>query len=124
MSMSEDQLRWERLEDELRRVADVASEIGGEAHDAASIALGAVANAIAKATDHPAQPTDAVPELPEWIVTSPNKYGGVPYWRITLPNGSHTYFASNILPEEFGRIAEACRILAARRRAKEIPPLA
>ena len=110
--MSEDQLRWERLEDELRKVADAAADVGGEVHDAVSIALGAVANAIAKAADHPAP--DAVPELPEWLAND-----GAGSWRIDLPVAGYGYWIGDEFDlTDLDRIAEACRILAARERAR------
>jgi hypothetical protein len=61
---------------------------------------------------------DAVPELPEWI-----RDLGTGYYNVSLPSGD--VFVTEIdEPADLDRIADACRILAARRRADKIPPLA
>ena len=102
--MSEDRARWERF-------SELMDEACRDAHPADKKLLWAVKEAIDFALAAP--PPDAVPELPEWLAND-----GAGSWRIDLPVAGYGYWIGDEFDlTDLDRIAEACRILAARRRA-------
>ena len=101
--MSEDRARWERF-------SELMDEACRDAHPADKKLLWAVKEAIDFALAAP--PPDAVPELPEFV-TMEGKFG-----LVSLQGGREAIIGSDYTPEDLDRIAEACRILAARERAR------
>ena len=77
--------------------------------DAAAI-FGEIAEDAQKALAAP--PPDAVPELPEWMTQTVSGH-----WHVLLSDGSYYWMHDDATSADLDRIAEACRILAARRRA-------
>ena len=62
--------------------------------------------------EHPRAEAEAVTGLPEWVAADDDGD-----WIISFNNGLGFCLAPHYSPEDLDRIAEACRILAARRRA-------
>ena len=102
--MSEDRARWERF-------SELMDEACRDAHPADKKLLWAVKEAIDFALAAP--PPDAVPELPEWMTQTVSGH-----WHVLLSDGSYYWLHDDATSADLDRIAEACRIIAARRRAE------
>ena len=102
--MSEDRARWERF-------SELMDEACRDAHPADKKLLWAVKEAIDFALAAP--PPDAAPELPGWMTQTVSGH-----WHVLLSDGSYYWLHGDATSADLDRIAEACRILAARRRAE------
>ena len=106
--MSEARELLEGLAARLRSLSDLHT---GKGNRSVAAALGDTSNVISEALAAKTEP-EAVPDLPEWLMTSKD----TSYFDIHLSDGILS-LPSKTKPDDLDRIAEACRILAARRRA-------
>lgn len=106
--MGEARELFERFRAEAHEVQTYFRDAGKS--DSAYI-FGGIVEALRRALATQPEPA-AVPELPEYVKMDEHED-----WQVTLKEGNRFWIESSLPPDDLDRIAEVCRILAARRRA-------